>query len=115
MTESVNIYDTANQMERDLRALPEYISLKAAFQAVMDDHEAREMFEAFRDASQSLQNQQISGDQPSDEDIQRLKGLSEKVSQNVLINDLMEKEHRVSQIINDINRIITQPLAEIYQ
>lgn len=115
MTENnVNIYDTANQLERDLRSLPAYEGLKEALTAIRADQEANQLFEQFRDTTRSLQEKQMQGQEPSQEEMTKLQDLSANISDNELIMQLMQREQEVSQTINDINDIIMKPLSDIY-
>lgn len=115
MTENNNIYDTANQLERDLRALPAYIDLKESVEAIEANEESRALFSEFRAISQQLQQKQMQGEAPTEEEIANIQAMSVKVQEDEHINRLMASEQQVSQTINDINQIITTPLNEVYQ
>ncbi|UUX33938.1 YlbF family regulator [Fundicoccus culcitae] len=114
MTEN-NIYDTANQLERDLRALPAFAKLKEAFQLIRGNEESNRLFEEFKEASQNFQTKQRTGEQPSEDEIQSIQALSQKVTEDEGIRLLMESEQQISQVMEDINHIITRPLQEVYQ
>ena len=101
-----NIYDTANQLERDLRDLAEFKTVKASFEAIEVDE--------FRQVNIELQQKQYSGQEITEEDIQKAQELGQKVSENEYIKALMEAEQRLNTIMQDINRIITNPLQELY-
>lgn len=111
---SNNIYDTANQLERDLRQLPAFAQLKAAFAAIEADEASKLLFEEFKQKSQEYQMKQMMGQAPSEEEMAALQELSERVSANEAIRQLMEGEQQLSQVMADINRIITKPLEELY-
>ncbi len=110
-----NIYDTANQLERDLRELEAFQNLQKAHRAILDNQEANELFNEFRQQTQTYQEKQMRGEELSDQDISQIQELSMKVTQNELIRQLMQSEELVSQTINDINKIITRPLVELYE
>ena len=109
-----NIYDTANQLERDLRELQEFKTVKESFEAIYADETARTLFEEFRTVNIELQQKQFSGQEITEEDIQKAQELGQKVSENEHIKALMEAEQRLNTIMQDINRIITNPLQELY-
>ena len=109
-----NIYDTANQLERDLRELQEFKTVKESFEAIYADETARALFEEFRTVNVELQQKQFSGQEITEEDIQKAQELGQKVSENDYIQALMEAEQRLNTIMQDINRIITNPLQELY-
>ena len=109
-----NIYDTANQLERDLRELQEFKTVKESFEAIYADETARALFEEFRTVNVELQQKQFSGQEITEEDIQKAQELGQKGSENEHIKALMEAEQRLNTIMQDINRIITNPLQELY-
>jgi len=109
-----NIHDSAYDLEKAIRASDEFNNLKAAYEKVMNDPSAKEMFERFRDTQMELQEKQMQGQDISEEEVERARQVVEQVQQNGDINKLMEEEQRLNVIINDISRIITKPLEELY-
>lgn len=109
-----NIYDTANQIEQELRTLPEFIALQAAHQAVEDNADSSALFKEFMDLQQTLHDKQMTGEQFSDEDASSAQKISERVQADTLIAAMMEKEHAFSVIVDDLNRIIMTPVRELY-
>ena len=53
-----NIYDTANQIERELRELDEFKALQAAYEEVKADEAAYTLFKEFQGFQQGLQEKQ---------------------------------------------------------
>lgn len=43
-----NIYDSANQIEREIRELPEFKALKEAYEKVQANEEAHKLFKDFK-------------------------------------------------------------------
>lgn len=43
-----NIYDSANQIEREIRELPEFKALKEAYEKVQANEEAHKLFKDFQ-------------------------------------------------------------------
>lgn len=110
-----NIYDTANQLERDLRNLPAYADLKEAIELINSNEESKQLFNEFRNISNALQAKQMQGETPTEDEIAEIQAMSVKVQSDENITRLMMSEQQVSQVINDINTIITKPLNEVYQ
>ena len=111
---SNNIYDSANQIEREIRQMDEFLALSSAFDAVKANQEAFELFKAFQELQMTLQQKQMQGEEFSDEDAQKAQEMAEKVQGEALIQDLMQKEQGFSTIINDLNRIIMTPVRDLY-
>lgn len=111
---TVNIYDSANQIEREIREMPEFLALKEAFDKVKASNEDFTLFKEFQQLQVELQQKQMQGEDFTDEDAKQAQALAEKVQGSDLINDLMTKEQSFSTIINDLNRIIMTPIQELY-
>ena len=50
-----NIYDSANQIEREIRELPEFKALKEAYEKVQANEEAHKLFKDFQAMQIELQ------------------------------------------------------------
>ncbi len=112
---SVNIYDTANQLEQDLRQTEEFNQLDAAFKNVKADEEASLVFNEFREVQQMIQQKQMTGQEITEEEAQQAQTISTKIGENELITNLLEAEKRVGQMIDDINQTVLKPVRELYQ
>lgn len=110
-----NIYDTANQLEREFRELPSYVKLKEALQDIMADEESSALYKEFRDKANQYQTMMMNGEQVTEEQQTDFEALSEKVQQNDHIQTLINNEQQINQVLMDINNIITKPLNEVYQ
>lgn len=110
-----NIYDTANQLESDLRKLSQYVDLKEAHESVKNDEEANAILTEFQDLQQSLYEKQHAGEQIGEEEANDAQVLSIKMSANELTMDLMEKEQTLNALLSEINGIIMKPVQEIYE
>lgn len=109
-----NIYDSANQIEREIRELPEFKELQAAYDKVKANESAHKLFKDFQAMQIELQDKQMRGEEFSDEDAMKAQEMSMKIQAEEVINDLMQKEQSFSAIINDLNRIIMTPVRELY-
>lgn len=109
-----NIYDSAYDLEKAIRESEEFKNLKNAYDAVMNEPSAKQMFDNFRDTQMSLQEKQMQGQEITEEEVERAKKVVELVQQHQGIAKLMEEEQRLNMVINDISRIITKPLEELY-
>ncbi|GAB2478823.1 YlbF/YmcA family competence regulator [Alkalibacterium psychrotolerans] len=112
---AVNIYDTANQLEQDLRNTEEFSQLDAAFTAVKEDEVANQVFNEFRQVQQTIQQKQMMGQEISEEEAKQAQDISSKIGENELISKLLEAEKQVGQMIDDINQVVLKPVRELYQ
>jgi cell fate (sporulation/competence/biofilm development) regulator YlbF (YheA/YmcA/DUF963 family) len=109
-----NIYDSAYDLEKAIRESDEFKGLKEAYDKVMEDESAKKMFENFRDTQLQLQEKQMQGQELTEEEVEKAKSVVELVQQHPDISSLMEQEQRLNVLINDVSRIITKPLEELY-
>ena len=89
-----NVYDTANQLEREIRQLPEVAAIRQALAGIEADETSKTLFEGYK---------------------KQIDELSKGIMADAHIRGLIEAERRMDQIIRDLNNIITKPLQEIYQ
>jgi len=109
-----NIYDTANQLERELRETPEFTALQSAYDDVKADEAAYTLFKEFQSFQQGLQEKQMHGEEFTDEDAKQAQSYATKVQETEVISQLMQKEQTFSVVVNDLNRIIMTPVREMY-
>ena len=109
-----NIYDKANELEQAIRNSEEFQGLKEAYEAVMADENAKQMFDNFRNTQIELQQKQMQGQEISEEEVEEARKVVETVQQHPQISKLMEEEQRLNTTINDVSKIITKPLEELY-
>ncbi|GEN85688.1 YlbF family regulator [Oceanobacillus sp. FSL W8-0428] len=109
-----NLQEQANQLEQALRESAEFKDLKQAYDAVMSDPAAKQMFENFRETQLNLQEKHMQGLDISEEEIEKARQIVETVQQHEAISKLMEEEQKLNNVINEISQIITKPLEELY-
>ena len=109
-----NVYDVAYDLEKALRNSEDFTALKQSYDEVNNNPETKELFGKFRDIQVNLQQKQMNGQEVTPEEIEEAQKLFADVQQNETISKLMAAEQRMSMIINDLNKVITQPLEELY-
>lgn len=112
---SVNIYDTANQIERELREISQYTDLKEAYAEVAADEEANKIMKGFQEMQQTIYTKQQMGQEVTEEEVAEAQAISQQMTENELTAGLMDKERALNQVITDINSIIMKPIQDIYQ
>ncbi|WP_435921810.1 YlbF family regulator [Paenibacillus sp. DYY-L-2] len=110
----MNIYDKANELAKALRESKEVEEINAAMKLVDSDPESKRMMDDFRTQQNDLQQRMMAGDMPSPEEMEKMEKLFEVLSLNLNIRRLFEAERRLSVIIQDVNKIITDSLQHLY-
>lgn len=109
-----NMYDIAHELSRALKESNEFKNLKALYEQVEQDPSAKRMLDNFQEMQFGLQQKQMQGQEITQEEAEKAQQLFELVQQHETIMKLMEAEQHLSVAINDINRIFTEPLQELY-
>ncbi|MBA1434587.1 hypothetical protein EQ827_04900 [Lactobacillus bombi] len=111
----MNVYDTANRLESELRQTPEVMGLQSAFSQMKADAMAYSLFQKMEKLQADFQQKQVSGQEISDEEIKNLQTISGQLTKFDSVQRLMEQERKVNAMMEELNKIISKPLAEIYQ
>ncbi len=110
-----NIYDTINQLERDIREEAAYKDLVTAVEALKNDQEAFDIYTEFRALQSSFQFKAQLGQEITEEDEKNANELQEKLANNEVISNLMDKERALNTLVEDINKGVSGPINEVYQ
>lgn len=113
-THVINIYDSANKLEQDLRQTQEYLDLLAAMTQLKAEPEAYDCFQRVQEAQKKLQMKQMQGDL-SEDDVNEIKQLAEESQSYESLAKLMEKEQALNAVFEEVNKIIFKPVSEIYK
>jgi len=112
---AVNIYDTANQLEQELRGTKEFKALQTAYEQMHANESAFSLFKDFQEIQMQLSQKQMNGEELSDDEVKKAHDLADKVGNVDEIKALMAQERGLNQLMNDLNQIITKPVQELYQ
>lgn len=111
---TVNVYDSANALESALRESEEFNNMKEYYGKVNDNPESKAMFEEFRQIQMDLQQKQAQGEEIQEEEVQKAQKSAEDIEKDENIKALMEAEQQMSQLIQDLNKVIMKPIEELY-
>lgn len=111
----MNIYDDINRLEATLRTTSEMEDVKQAIEAVKSDEEAKNLFESFRKIQMTLQEKQVKGEEIAGEELEYAQKTAQLAQSNEKIMAMLEAEMKLSQLIEEINRILLKPVQELYE
>ncbi len=109
-----NIYDKAHDLAKSLQESQEVQSITSALKLIEADVESKRMLDDFRSRQMDIQQRIMGGDMPPQEEMEQMEKLFEVLSLNLNIRRLFEAEQRLSVIIQDVNKIISDSLANMY-
>ncbi|CAM3438218.1 YlbF family regulator [Nosocomiicoccus ampullae] len=111
----VNVYDQANALESALRQSDEFKALESYYKAVNENEESKKLFDEFREVQMELQVKQMQGEEILDADVERAQQTAQAIEADENIKSLMESEQKLSQLIQDLNRVIMKPIEDLYK
>jgi cell fate (sporulation/competence/biofilm development) regulator YlbF (YheA/YmcA/DUF963 family) len=106
----MNVYDKAYELARSIKESAEYKSMAAARAQISQDADSQRMLDDLRSRQSELQSRMMAGDMPPQEEMERLQKLYEVAGLNPAISRLFDAERRFSVILEDVQRIIAEPL-----
>ncbi len=110
----VNIYDTANEMERQMRETQEFQALKKAFEDLQKDADASLLFTKFQAEQAAAEKKERSGQQLTKDEITEIQNLAKEVSKKPAVQNLLNQERGLDQMMQKLNQIITEPIRDLY-
>ena len=111
----VNIYDDLNKLVLNFRKLDEFKALEEAVEKVRADEEAKKYFTNFRDIQMKLQKKQIAGEEITEEEMNYVQKAAQLAQSNPKIIAMLEAEMALSNIIEEVNRVLFQPIQGMYE
>ncbi|GAD15662.1 YlbF family regulator [Lentilactobacillus otakiensis] len=106
---------TTNQLQAELIASDEFTEIQAAYEELKKNLDDYKVFNDFQHAQQNLQQKQMQGVQPTQEEIQNIQAIAGKMRDSKPISELMTKEKALSQLLSDINETVTKPISDLYK
>ncbi|MEK4230695.1 YlbF family regulator [Solibacillus sp. FSL H8-0538] len=111
----INIYEDINKLQVTFRKTAEFETLKEAVEAVRADEEAKTLFTNFRDIQLKLQQKQVAGEELQEDELVYVQKAAQLAQQNVKILAMLEAEMALSNVIEEVNRILAQPIQSLYE
>lgn len=111
----INIYDDINKLETTLRQTEEFSNVKTAVESVKADEAALTLFQSFRKVQLSLQEKQMNGEEISGEEIEYAQKTAQLAQGNEKIFQMLQAEMALSQLIDEVNRVLIKPVQELYE
>mgnify|MGYP003464398117 FL=1 len=111
----VNIYDDLNKLVLNFRKLDEFKALEQAVEQVRADEEAKKYFTNFRDIQMKLQKKQVAGEEITEEEMNYVQKAAQLAQSNPKIIAMLEAEMALSNILEEVNRVLFQPIQGMYE
>lgn len=106
----MNVHDRAYELAKAIKESSEYKEMLAIRSQINGDTSSRNLLENFRQRQSELQEQMAAGSMPPQEEMEQLQKLYDTLSLNPGIKQLFDAERRLSIVLEDVQRIIAEPL-----
>ncbi|MCG7405842.1 YlbF family regulator [Paenibacillus sp. ACRRX] len=110
-----NVYDRAHELARALQDSAEAKAVEQAMKVIETDPESKRMLDDFRQRQSELQQMMMTGAMPDQAEMEKLEQIYQVISMNTSIAQLFEAERLLAQVIQDVNKIVTDSLSHLYQ
>jgi|AntRauTorckE6833_2_1112554.scaffolds.fasta_scaffold00175_3 cell fate (sporulation/competence/biofilm development) regulator YlbF (YheA/YmcA/DUF963 family) len=102
----MSVYDLANRMARQIKKSDEYKEYLKKREKVVSNEKTKEMLLDFQQEQMKLQAKQLSGEDLSEEEKEKLENLRELVELNSNLKQYLQAEYKVNVMLNDIQKIV---------
>lgn len=102
----MNVYDSANDLARELKMSPDVIEYRKASEKINADPNSKKMVEDFRKKQLEIYSMQAQGIKPSKEQIDGINNLFKVISMNADVKNFLEAEMKFSTLWEDIMKIL---------
>ena len=108
-----NIYDSANELSRGLRELPEYKAVKEAKDAIQADAEASKIFADYIAFQHEIQVMAQTVQMPDASFQEKMESFGKLIQGNALLSAFFAKQQQLSIYLSDIEKIVFEPISEL--
>lgn len=109
----MNIHDKAYELARAVKESAEYKEMREARGQIDADPDTKRMLDDFRKKQRELQEKMMAGEMPPQDEMEKMEKLFEVINLNPAIRKLFEAERRFAVIMDDVQKIISEPLKDI--
>ena len=109
----MNIYDTANQLAREIKESEEYVTYKIAKEAINLNYELKEKLEEFEKARYEAQIIALQTGKDDEQKLRKVQELYGQLIQNQEASKYFDAEVKFNVMIADINKIIAESIQSL--
>lgn len=109
----MNVYDTANQLAKEVKESKEYQEYKKAKEKIVNSPELKEQIDEFEKIRYDVQILSMKGEEKNKEKMQRLQDMYDILIKNEEIKEYFDLEVKFNVMLADINKIIAEAVADV--
>ncbi len=109
----MNVYDTANNLAREIRESDEYKSYKKLKNEIMSSEDSKNKIQEFEKLRYDVQLMQYTGEGKDEEKTKKLEEMYTMLVQDEQIKQYFDLEVKFNVMIADINKIIAEAIRDV--
>lgn len=106
----MSVYDSARRLERKIKNSDQYQKYQELRKKVQNNSGSKKMLIDYQNLMMEMQSKRMSGEELNEEDKERLQNLQNLIEINNNVKKYLEAEYQLSQMINDLQKIIFSDL-----
>lgn len=111
----MNIYDTVNQLAKEIRESEEYSEYKQMKEHIKENAELKEKLDKFERARYQTQIATMQGKEPNQEQVEALQRIYLELIQNDITKRYLDVELKFNTMLSDINKILGEAVKDIIE
>lgn len=111
----MKVYDTANQLAKEMKSSEEYLEYKKMKEMVLNTPELKEKLDVFEKARYETQLQAMQGKEPTKEQIETMQKSYLELIQNETTKSFLDAELKFNTMLTDINKILSEAIKEVIE
>lgn len=111
----INIYDSVNELTANFEKTEEFVALRDAINAVKANENSLKLYRHMEEIRNKFIAEQEKGNSEMSAELQKeYKEVEAQIGQDELIKNMMVHETAVYQLLNDIQKSLTDPISNLY-
>ena len=110
----MKVYDTANQLAKEIQSSEEFINYKNARAKVLSNPKLKEQIEQFEKIRYDVQVLSFEKGKEDPEKMEKLQQMYKILIENKEIKDYFDLEVKFNVMIADVNKIIAESMSDIF-
>lgn len=109
----MNPYDKAHELARSIRAADVFERAARSKKAIEADPSAQRMVQDFKRRQLQMQAKQMTGQNPTEDELTQLQKLSEVVQLNSDVRNYLQADMELQVLLMDVQRILGEVMDEV--
>lgn len=109
----MNVYDTANQLAKEIRQSTEFIQYKKIKESIEANIEFKQKIDEFEKLRYDIQVLAMKGEEVAQEKNQKLQEMYTILIQNKEIKEYFDLEVKFNVMLADVNKIIAESVQDV--